>query len=76
MEIHKLKLSSCKHEYSSVASGSGDTLGMLHYLHVLPALTNSSNPLKIQLQKFALKIGIWKGLFDTGLPDQDAALEL
>lgn len=60
MEIHKLKLSSCKHEYSSVIPGSVDILGVVHYLQVLPAVTNSSNPLKIQLHKFALKTGLLK----------------
>lgn len=70
VEIPKLKISSCKHEYSSVAPV--DILGVVHHLHV----TNSSNPLKIQLLKLALKTGILKGLSCSGLPDQDATLEL
>lgn len=53
MEIHKLKISSYKHEYSFVTSGSVDTLSIVRFLYVLLVVINFSNPLKIWLQKFA-----------------------
>lgn len=53
MEIHRLKIPSYKHEYSFVTSGSVDIPSMVHFLYVLLVVINFSNPLKIELQKFA-----------------------
>lgn len=53
VEIYKLKISGYKHGYFFVASGSVDTLSIVHFLYGLLVVVKFSNLLKVQLQKFA-----------------------